>query len=64
VSNWTRDLIERVQLRFILRLGLDDFRSASSTASVVETESDLVLGNRQPDPISRKTSTPRAKVPQ
>jgi hypothetical protein len=54
VSNWTRGLIEQVQLRFILRRGLDNFRSASSTASVVETESDLVLGNRQPDPIHEK----------
>jgi hypothetical protein len=37
VSNWANGPIEQVQLRFILRRGLDDFRSASSTASAVET---------------------------
>jgi hypothetical protein len=29
VSNWAHGPIEQVQLRFILRRGLDDFRSAS-----------------------------------
>ena len=37
MSNCARSLIEQVQLRFILRRGLDDFRSASATASAVES---------------------------
>jgi hypothetical protein len=46
VSNRTRGLIEQVQLRFILRHGLDDFQKCFIDSTAVETGSALVLGKR------------------